>query len=183
MTDNSLGNNFTILTDRHARLNEVGCPYGEVRLTLAIRCFRIGAYLFHQTEYFHLCLYWCLSSLKGRNKKEKKLKLAWELFIWKVMAIRAKQKFWAECCSWNQELWTFRAVFKYLFYKTLPLLGHDAILERGIHEAVNIIFCLNCGLLFLPLFVIKQSNAHSAGGRMRNKQLGGSQTPQHCFGV
>lgn len=48
---------------------------------------------------------------------------------------------------------------------------------------MNIIFCVHCGLLFLPLFVIKQSNAQSVEGRMHNEQLGGSQTPQHCFGA
>lgn len=48
MLDNLLGNDFTLLTEHQERLNEVGYPYGEVRLMLAIGCFRIVAYLFHQ---------------------------------------------------------------------------------------------------------------------------------------
>lgn len=52
MMDNLLGNDFTLLTEHQERLNEVGYPYGEVRLTLAIGCFRIVAYLFHQIQIF-----------------------------------------------------------------------------------------------------------------------------------
>lgn len=56
-----------------------------------------------------------------------------------------------QCWYWKLKFWTFRALLEILFCKTLPLLGHGAISERGFHEAMNIIFCLYYGLLFLPL--------------------------------
>lgn len=153
---------FTIPMKCWARLSKFGCPYGEVRLTLTVGSFRVVAHFFHSIKIFHFVIFFLFIAVfiwRGETKR-KYLKSPWNISLWKVEATFSKAAILGG--------WVLRAAIetsnfghselssKYLFCKILPLLEHDAISERRFHEAMNIIFCLCYGLLFLPHFVIKQ---------------------------
>lgn len=107
-----------------------------MNLTLAVETLRAVVCFFQATEMF-----------KGRSG------ITLRTFSLKSRHNPQQNNCGAEFCYSNLKLWTFRALLKDLVCKTSPLLGRDAISERGFHEAMNIIFCLCYGVVFLAFFL------------------------------
>lgn len=149
---------FTIPVKCWVRLSKFGWPYGEVRLTLAVGSFRVVACFFHSIKFFHIVIFFLfIAVLVWRGEmKRKYLKSPWEISLWKVEATFSKAAILGLGAAIETSNFGHSELSsKYLFCKILPLLEHDAVSER-FHEAMNIVFCLYYGLLFLPCFVIKQ---------------------------